>query len=121
MTAEPDDFDTINEGWKRFEHDWKRARLSGSEFDGFAKALELRLDWIRMVKTVRAVFGEGMRPAQLRILEHRGWNRFIAHRLKTDPTCQREAWYNSRPLAPEDEPFVVKVGSHYELRVAPKR
>ncbi len=118
MTPEPDDFERINQRWKQFELDWKRAQRTGTKFDGFAKALELRLDWIRMVKTVRAVFGDGIRPAQLRILEHRGWNRFIAQRLKTDPACQREAWHNRH--TPGDEPFVVKVGSHFELRVKPK-
>jgi hypothetical protein len=118
MTTGPDD---IYERWQQFEREWKRAQSSGKEFDGFARALEIRLDWTRMVKTVRAVFGEGMRPAQLRILEHRGWNRFIAQRLETDADCQREAWHNSRLTTPGDEPLVVKVGTRFELRVKPKR
>jgi hypothetical protein len=118
MSVEPDD---INERWKQLERDWQRAKSSGVEFDGFARALELRIDWTRMVKTVRAVFGDAIIPAQRRILEHHGWNRFVAHRLRSDDAnCQQEAWYNRHPPSRGEEPFVVRIDGRFALQFRPK-
>jgi hypothetical protein len=62
-----------------------------SSFDFISYFFDQDLEWVQLIKTVRAFTGDGLQDAIMRALKNDRWRSWCAQRVTQDKQCMRQA------------------------------